>query len=70
MTPERPPLGACVRILAGTGIPGVTGRVGIVAAYHADGIAIVVRLEPGGRIVCEPDDVEVDLGAPEYIPVK
>lgn len=65
---ERPPLGARVRVLPGTGVRNVTGRVGIVAAYHVDGVAIIVRFAAGGRLVCEPQNVEIDRGAPEYIP--
>jgi hypothetical protein len=65
---ERPPLGARVRVLPGTGIPGVVGRVGIVEDYHVDGVAIVLRLSLGGVIVVESSDVEIDRGAPEYVP--
>jgi hypothetical protein len=56
---ERPPLGARVRVLAGTGIPGVAGLLGIVEAYHADGVAIIVRLAPHVSVVVEPQHVEV-----------
>lgn len=55
----RPPLGTRVRVRGTTGIQGVAGRIGWVEAYHVDGVAIVVELLLGRRIVCEPSDVDI-----------
>jgi len=61
MMRERPPIGARVRILPGTGIVGITGDKGVVAFHHEDGVAIKVTLDrcPNRFFTVEARHVEV-----------
>lgn len=54
----RPPLGARVRLLENVGLSGVAGAHGSVIAHHEDGIASLVVLDYGARILCDPVDLE------------
>jgi hypothetical protein len=60
-TSDRPAIGARVRLRGNTGIPGLVGRTDTVAGHHADGTAIVVRLDfkELAPITCDPCNVEM-----------